>query len=187
MGSRNADVQQASPKRCGFRLEEAADGKFDDAEMQLVQPLLELQARWSLIPRRRQLLIESSRTREGHHRFIFPFQGRLVHEGLGALISHRLGQRGISPITATLNDYGIEILSPMPIDLSESEWLQLLSPMNLAEDIVACVNSSELAKRHFREIARIAGLLVPMRPGAQRSVRQLQASSSLFPRRFPRA
>src|SRR5262249_8001843 len=91
-----------------------------------------------------------------------------------------LSQRQIAPVTATFNDYGLQLLSPKAIDLSEPGWREVLSTQNLVEDVLACVNSSELARRHFREIARIAGLLVPARPGASRSVRQLQASSSLF-------
>src|SRR5439155_6710817 len=78
------------------------------------------------------------------------------------------------------NDHGVEINSPIPIPMDEPAWRLALSPENLIEDVLACINSGELAKRHFREIARIAGLLIPTRPGAPRSVRQLQASSSLF-------
>jgi ATP-dependent Lhr-like helicase len=163
-----------------LRLEQASNDEFVDEEMRHVQPILELQSRWSSIPRRDEVLIETTKTREGHHQYIFPFQGRLVHEGLAALLAFRLGKRGFSPITATFNDYGVELLSPMSIDLASEQWLEILTPENLAEDVLACVNSSELAKRHFREIARIAGLLVPMRPGAPRSIRALQASSELF-------
>ncbi len=148
--------------------------------MRHVQPILELQARWSRIPRRHEILIESTTTREGHHHYIFCFQGRLVHEGLAALLAFRLHRAGISPITATFNDYGVELLCPTPMPTDEARWRELLLPENLAEDVIACVNSGELAKRHFREIARIAGLLVPTRPGAPRSTRQLQASSGLF-------
>ncbi|HEY7090957.1 MAG TPA: ligase-associated DNA damage response DEXH box helicase [Tepidisphaeraceae bacterium] len=165
------------------RLDQAADGVFVDDEMNQIRPILELQRRWSVIPRRGNVLIESIKTREGFHQFVFPFQGILVNEGLSALLTYRLARRGIAPITATFNDYGLELLCPEPMPLGADDWATLLSAENLAEDILACVNSGELAKRHFREIARIAGLLIPTRPGggaAQRSVRQLQASSSLF-------
>jgi ATP-dependent Lhr-like helicase len=86
----------------------------------------------------------------------------------------------VAPVTATINDHGVEIHAPSPMLMDETAWREVLSPLDLVEDVLACVNSGELAKRHFREIARIAGLLVPTRPGAPRSVRQLQASSSLF-------
>jgi ATP-dependent Lhr-like helicase len=163
-----------------LRLEEADDGIYVDKEMEHIRPILELQSRWSHIPRRNEILIESTKTREGHHHFIFLFQGRLVHEGVSALIAYRLHRRTSVPIEATINDHGIELHSPVPLPMDEPAWREALSPENLAEDVLACINTGELAKRHFREIARIAGLLIPTRPGAPRSVRQIQASSSLF-------
>jgi ATP-dependent Lhr-like helicase len=163
-----------------LRMEQAVGGNYEDVEMQTIRPILDLQSRWSAIPRSDQLLIERTNTREGHHLFLHPFQGRLVHEGLSALLAFRLARRGITPVTATFSDYGLELLSPVVCELTDAEWRDLLSPERLVEDVTECVNSSELARRHFREIARIAGLLVQARPGAHRSVRQLQASSELF-------
>jgi ATP-dependent Lhr-like helicase len=163
-----------------LRLDEAGRGLYDDEEMQHVRSLLELQERWSRIPRMDEILHEFTKTREGHAHYFYFFQGRLVHEGLAALVSYRLAKRGISPVTATFNDYGLEILSPVAIELGEGDWREILSTRGLLDDVLACVNSSELARRHFREIARIAGLLVPARPGGSRSTRQLQASSGLF-------
>ena len=46
--------------------------------------------------------------------------------------------------------------------------------------MLSSLNSSELARRRFREIARVAGLVFTGYPGAPKSARQLQASSSLF-------
>jgi ATP-dependent Lhr-like helicase len=162
------------------RLDQAAHGEYADAEMQKIKPILELQARWSAIPRLGEMLIETTTTRDGHHHYLYPFLGRLVHEGLAGLLGYRLGKIGFKPITAAFNDYGIELLSPAEMNLAEKDYHALLSPENLLEDIVAALNSGELAKRHFREIARIAGLLVPDRPAGFKTTRQLQASSSLF-------
>ncbi len=56
----------------------------------------------------------------------------------------------------------------------------LLSPVNLFADLRDSLNLGELARRQFREIARVAGLLSPSLPGrAPRSLRQ-QASSGLL-------
>ncbi len=162
------------------RLDEAARGIFADAEMRKIQPVLELQARWSAIPRLGQMLIETTSSRDGHHHYLYPFLGRLVHEGLAALLAYRLGLRGFKPITAAFNDYGIELLCPAAMELSQADYHELLSPTSLVEDILAAMNTGELARRHFREIARIAGLLVPDRPGGFKTTRQLQASSGLF-------
>ncbi len=51
---------------------------------------------------------------------------------------------------------------------------------DLLHDVLASLNSGELAQRRFREIARVAGLVFSGYPGAPKSTRQLQASSSLF-------
>jgi ATP-dependent Lhr-like helicase len=163
-----------------LRLDEAAQGIFADEEMQRVRAVLELQGRWSRLPRLGEVVIENTKMRGNHHEYLFFFQGRLVHEGIAAVVSYRLTRRGITPVTATFNDYGIELMSPMAMAEDEKTWRELLTTENLIEDVLACVNGSELARRHFREIAHIAGLLNPARPGGKRGVRQLQASSSLF-------
>jgi ATP-dependent Lhr-like helicase len=48
----------------------------------------------------------------------------------------------------------------------------------LIHDVLASLNSSELAQRRFREIARVAGLVSTGYPGQPKSTRQLQASSA---------
>lgn len=179
MGGRMPLSESLAIEVC-HRLDQAASGIFADDEMRKMQPILELQARWSAIPRLGEMLIETTTTRDGHHHYIYPFLGRLVHEGLAGLLAYRLGILGYKPITAAFNDYGIELLSPSPMPVVEADYHALLSPRNLLEDILAALNTGELAKRHFREIARIAGLLVPDRPGGYKTTRQLQASSGLF-------
>jgi ATP-dependent helicase Lhr and Lhr-like helicase len=52
-------------------------------------------------------------------------------------------------------------------------------PQLLAE-VLASLNATELARRRFREIARISGLIFQSHPGERRSNRQLQASASLY-------
>ena len=166
--------------RVRHRLDEARRRVFADAEMRRVAPLLAIQSRWSSIPSPDELLIESIATHEGGHHFLFPFLGRLVHEGLGAVVAHRIHLKHDVPVTATLTDYGIELHSPELITIDEAEWRRLLSPDELVETLLACLNAGELTKRQFREIARVAGLIVPNQPGQPRSNRQLQASSELF-------
>jgi len=162
------------------RLDEAHRGVFRGDEMEALRPILEVQARWSRIPALDELLIERVRTREGHHLFVFPFEGRLVHEGLAALFAYRLSQ--LTPISFTLaaNDYGLELLSAEAAPLDEALERGLLSPQDLFEDLPAALNASEMAKRQFREIARIAGLIFPGFPRSGKTARQLQASSGLF-------
>jgi ATP-dependent helicase Lhr and Lhr-like helicase len=162
------------------RLDQARRGLFDGAEMLAIRPILELQARWSRLPAADELLIERVQTREGHHLFFYPIEGRLVHEGMAALFAYRLAQLG--PITFTLaaNDYGFELLSAEPARLEESLEAGLVSPEQLFHDIPASLNAAELARRQFREIARVAGLIFQGYPGNNKSVKQVQASSGLL-------
>ncbi|HEX6042186.1 ligase-associated DNA damage response DEXH box helicase [Longimicrobium sp.] len=162
------------------RLEEASRGVYRDPEMQAIRPILEIQARWSRIPAADELLLERVKTREGHHLFFFPFEGRLVHEGLAALFAYRISRLLPISFTFSMNDYGLELLSPDPAPLDEALAAGLLSPRNLLEDVPASLNATEMARRQFREIARVAGLVFQGFPHAGKTARQLQASSGLF-------
>ena len=162
------------------RLGEAARGCFRDLEMKTLEPILKVQAKWSRIPEPDDFLIERVKSREGHHLFFFPFEGRLVHEGLAALFAWRISR--IRPITFSIsaNDYGFELLSPDEAQLDEALANGLLDPTNLIDDIPASLNATEMARRQFREIARVAGLVFPGFPHSGKTARQLQASSGLF-------
>ena len=162
------------------KLDEARRGIFDGAEMSAVRPILETQASWSAIPAPDELLVERVKTREGHHLFFYPIEGRLVHEGLAALFAYRIAQ--LVPISFTLaaNDYGFELLSPERVPLDGALEAGLCSPANLLHDIPASLNAAELARRQFREIARVAGLIFQGYPGLAKSVKQVQASSELL-------
>ena len=162
------------------RLEQARDGVYRGAEMRAVRPILELQQRWSHLPGRDELLIERVKTRDGHHLFFYPFAGRQVHEGLGALWALRLSRRVSTTFAVAVNDYGVELLSPVPAPLEEALNDGLLSPERLREEIAESLNAVEMAKRQFREIARVAGLVFTGYPGAGKSAKQMQASSGLL-------
>ena len=167
------------------KLDDAHHGVFEDPEMWAVRPILRLQQKWSRIPEADELLIERVKTRDGHHLFFYPFAGKLVHQGLAALFAYRLSRLQPLTFTLTANDYGLELLSPEPAPLDAAlagsrGMRPLLSPDGLLEDIPASLNASEMARRQFREIARVAGLVFQGFPGQKRSAKQLQASSSLF-------
>ena len=161
-------------------LAQAKHGVLESPEMRALAPILAIQARWSALPDEDELLIERVEDREGFHLYFFPFEGRLVHEGLAALVAHRLSRR--VPITFSLsaNDYGFELLSPTSAPLEEALREGLFDPEGVAQDIEAALNAAEMARRQFREIARVAGLVFPGFPGGGKSAKQLQASSGLF-------
>ncbi len=159
---------------------EAHRGEFAGPEMLAVKPVLDVQARWSRLPAREELLAEFLTTRDGHHLFLYPFEGRLVHEGIAALAAYRLARLRPQTFTLAVNDYGLELVSPDPIDLDGDALKDLLAPHCLVDDVLDSLNAAELAKRQFREIARVSGLVNPGLPNAGRSAKQLQASSGLF-------
>ncbi len=162
------------------QLAAARNGRFASPELAAVRPLLALQERWSRLPAPGELLIESTKSRDGYHLFVFPLAGRLVHEGLSALVAYRMAQDAPRTISAFATDYGFELLSPTPFALTEADWRRLLRVEHLLEDVLACINATELARRQFRDIARVAGLIFAGHPGSRKSARQLQASSGLI-------
>ena len=158
----------------------AGSPPFDEPELIAARPMLQAQARLSALPAAGTLLIERFRSREGHHLFLYPFAGRNVHMGLAQLLAWRLARHAPNTFSLSLNDYGIELLAAKPLDLSAFDDGSLLSADDLVHDVLASLNSGELAQRRFREIARVAGLVFSGYPGAPKSMKQLQASSGLF-------
>ena len=165
-------------------LDGAAGGDFGEPELQAAEPMLRAQARLSKLPVRNALLVEQFDSREGHHVFIYPFAGRQVHIGLAQLLAWRLASRlkDARPNTFSLsvNDYGLEIVAVEPLAEGAFDDPALFDTTELMADVLASLNSGQLAQRRFREIARVAGLVFGGYPGAPKSLRQLQASSSLF-------
>ena len=164
------------------RFDEATQGRFTDREMRFVSPLLKLQSQWSALPGSQRLLAEVLESSDGHHLFLFPFAGRVVHLGLASLLVWRVGRETPATFTMAITDYGMELLSATKIDWA-SRLRDLLAPVDrttLRDEVLAGLNGSELARRRFRQIARIAGLIFQSHPGEQRSQRQLQASASLY-------
>ncbi|MDB5821130.1 MAG: lhr [Rhizobacter sp.] len=161
-------------------LDNASRGEFDTPEMMAAQPMLLTQARLSKLPTKGTLLIERLKSREGQHLFIYPFAGRYVHIGLASLLAWRLAKEAPNTFSLSVNDYGFEMLSALPVDPQVLMDGSAFSVESLLADVLASLNSTELARRRFREIARVAGLIFTGFPGQPKSSRQLQASSSLF-------
>jgi ATP-dependent Lhr-like helicase len=163
------------------RISVALQNPYKEVEIKKLQPLLKLQNERSVIPNAHQLLIEECKTREGYHIFIFPFEGRLVHEGMAALIAWRISRIKQITFSLAMNDYGFELLSDQYVSLVEIlEESNIFSEINLIDDIQRSLNATEMAKRKFRHIASIAGLIFMGYPGKYIKTRQIQASSGLL-------
>ena len=155
-------------------------GIIHSEEVRRVLPILDLQQQLSLVPDNHTFLIESLQTREGYHLFFYPFEGRMVHELLSALLAYRISQRFPISFSMAMNDYGFELFSDVRVDIEELLEEDLFSLDHLEEDILHCINESELSKRKFREIASIAGLVFQGYPGKPTSFKHIQANSGLL-------
>jgi ATP-dependent Lhr-like helicase len=157
-----------------------AESDPTDPEMVLARPMLTAQRASSRVPGPDELLVEIVRARDGEHLFVYPFAGRHAHEGLAALIAYRLARLEPASFSFAVNDYGLAVGGKRLPALDEAAVRALLSPLRLAEDLAGSLNLAELARRQFREIARVAGLVFQGLPGRAKSMRQLTASSSLI-------
>jgi ATP-dependent Lhr-like helicase len=152
----------------------------EDIELRVLRPLFELQAALSYMPRENELLIEQIETKDGFHLFVYPFEGRLVHEAMAALLAYRLSLTTPISFSFAMNDYGFELLSDQPIPLDDTNAMELFSPDDLTADIQRSVNSAEMARRKFRDIAVIGGLIFQGYPGEHVKARHLQSSAGLL-------
>jgi len=158
----------------------AAQGDYSEPELIAARPMLETQARLSHIPTPSTVLIETFKSREGWHLYIYPFAGRHVHLGLASLLAWRLALDKPNTFSMSVNDYGFELVAVEELDLEPVRDKYVFTTDHLLHDVLASLNSTELAQRRFREIARVAGLVFTGYPGQPKSTRQLQASSGLF-------
>ncbi len=149
-------------------------------ELKALESLFNLQKELSAIPRENELLVEHIETKDGFHVFVYPFEGRLVHEAMAAILAYRISK--LVPITFSIamNDYGFELLSDKPIPIDDSNVQELFTADNLLTDIQKSVNSTEMARRKFRDIAVIGGLIFQGMPGEKVKARHLQSSASLL-------
>jgi ATP-dependent Lhr-like helicase len=163
-----------------LKIDESARNKETDDEMRFLRPLMDLQKKRSHLPMQNEFLVEYFQTSEGYHVLMYPFEGRFVHEGMAALIAYRMAQ--ITPITFSIamNDYGFELLSDQEIPIYEAIETNILGSENLIKDIQASINATEMARRKFRDIAAISGLIFKGLPGKKVKEKHLQSSSQLF-------
>ena len=163
-----------------LKMDQVRRRELEDIELQTLLPLLDLQEERSAIPSESEFLIEYFRDKEGFHLIFYPFEGRFVHEGMGALLAYRIARLKPISFSIAMNDYGFELLSDTEIPIEEALENDLFSTSNLIEDIEASINSVEMARRQFRDIASIAGLVFRGYPGKQKKDRHLQSSAQLF-------
>ncbi len=163
-----------------IKLQAAVDGKYESEELKKIKPILDLQAKMSIVPGLDTLLIEKVETDYGHHLFFFTFEGMFVHEVLGGLIAYRLSKNQKITFSISMNDYGFELLSDQEVAIEEALEMDLFSEEGLFEDLNESINMTEMAQRTFRDVATIAGLIFQGYPGKTVRAKHLQASSGIL-------
>ncbi|MEM9544533.1 MAG: ligase-associated DNA damage response DEXH box helicase [Bacteroidota bacterium] len=162
------------------KLYEYGDGKVKDEEVLALKPLFDLQNERSLLPKPDEFLIEYFESDEGYHLVMYPFEGRYVHEGIAALVAERISRQMPISFSLGMNDYGFELLSDKEIDVDEMINDELFTTKDLGIDIQSTINGVEMARRQFRDVARISGLIFQGFPGKRKKNRHLQSSSQLI-------
>ncbi|MFC4687981.1 ligase-associated DNA damage response DEXH box helicase [Epilithonimonas pallida] len=162
------------------KLSGALNPKASEKELKFLHPLLINQEERSHIPKDDEFLVELIKNREGYHLFMYPFEGRLVHEVMSALIAYRISKLAPISFSMAMNDYGFELFSDKEIPLNEENLHKILTRENLMTDVISSINSAEMARRKFRDIAVISGMVIQNYAGKQRSNKSLQSSAGLI-------
>ena len=160
------------------KLTELIDGDVTDPELETIAPLILFQRERSHVPTEDEFLIEQVETDDGYHVFAYPFEGRFIHEGFSSLVAYRMTRLKKMTFSVGFNDYGFELLSDEPIPIEKALENDFFTTDNLLEDIQASLNASELARRRFKPIAHISGLVFQGYPGRHVAERHLRSSSS---------
>jgi len=151
-----------------------------EPELEILKPVFESQNKISAVPNLNEFLVESLHSKDGHHLFFFPFEGRLANEGLASIFAYRISKITKISFSIAMNDYGFELLSDKEIPLEEALENGLLSEKNLINDINNGINATEMERRKFREIASISGMIFQGFPGKKLSNKNIQASTRLI-------
>ncbi len=156
------------------------DAKEQSVEIRSLAHLFQRQRKESIVPATDELLIETFKTRDGYHHMVYPFEGRFVHEAMGSLLGYRISL--LSPITFSLafNDYGFELLSDQEIDIQQVLDNNLFTTDFMLDDLQKSLNSTEMARRKFRDIAVISGMVFTGYPKKGIKMKHLQSNSQLL-------
>jgi ATP-dependent Lhr-like helicase len=179
-GGGKASFTSLLSNKMRVKIEDAAKGIFEGPEMKCLAPLLGKQKELSHLPMARELLVEQIKSDEGTHIYFYPMEGKYVHDVLAALTAYRISQSQPISFSMASNDYGFELLTDLDVEVEDFLALDIFSMDGLLDDVTASINNTEIAKRNFRVIASIAGLIFQGYPGKNMSFRHLQASSSMI-------
>ena len=152
----------------------------ESLERNALEPVLAQQKKQSLLPKANELLIETFPSKEGYHAVFYPFEGYAIHMAMASIVSYRLSLLVPTSFSLAFNDYGFELVSDSPIDIDGLLDNNLLTEQDLLSDLKKGINVSEMARRKFRDIAVIGGLVFQGTPSQPIKSKHLQSSSQLF-------
>ncbi|MEL7271279.1 MAG: ligase-associated DNA damage response DEXH box helicase [Bacteroidota bacterium] len=180
MGGRLSFSAQMSELLRNEMYTDGLETKKQSDEIKALLPMFTKQREESVVPKPNEFLIETFKTRDGYHHIFYPFEGRAVHEAMSSLLSYRISL--LTPITCSLafNDYGFEMLSDKPIDIQEVLDNNLFTSEYMLSDLQKSLNSNEMARRKFRDIAVISGMVFTGYPEKGIKMKHLQSSSQLL-------
>ncbi len=161
-------------------MQSEADHKRNTPELKALSHIFDRQERESIVPGENEFLIETFKTRDGYHSIFYPFEGRFVHEAMSSLLAYRISL--LAPISFSLayNDYGFELLSDQFLDIQTVLDNNLFSAEYLYQDLQKSLNYTELARRKFRDIAVISGMVFQGYPNKIIKTKHLQSNSQLL-------
>ncbi len=139
---------------------------------------LEIQRDVSVIPDEDELLVETFPHNERFFLVCYPFDGRLVHQTLGMLLTRRLERLGAQPLGFTPTEYSLSVWGRR--DMSGLDIDMLFDEDMLGDDLESWLAESALMKRTFRDCAVIAGLIDRRHPGQHKTGRQVAFSADLI-------
>ncbi len=149
-------------------------------EIKALAPMFAKQREESVVPGPDEFLIETFKTRDGYHHIFYPFEGRGVHEAMSSLLSYRISLLVSITCSLAYNDYGFELLSDKPIDIQSILDNNLFTSEYMLADLQKSLNSNEMARRKFRDIAVISGMVFTGYPEKGIKMKHLQSSSQLL-------
>lgn len=161
-----------------------ADETSWDRLPEQVREWLSVQRLRSVLPTRRELLVETFPRANRHYMVVYPFEGRLAHQTLGMLLTRRLERFGAKPMGFVASDYalGIWALEDMGGLFARGRPTvgNLFEEDLLGDDLEAWLAESYLLKRTFRACAVISGLIERRHPGKEKTGRQVTVSTDLI-------
>jgi ATP-dependent Lhr-like helicase len=139
---------------------------------------LHLQARFSVLPEPKSLLVESFPRGNLNCFIAYTFEGRRANQTLGMLVSRRMDRRGLGPLSFTVTDYGLAITSVEAVTAEDVH--DLFSPDILADELEEWLAESPMLKRSFRRVATIAGLVEQNNNAQKKTLKQVTFSTDLI-------